>query len=43
MSLFVDKIPESELGTNKTTAAVMAGKPALHYWDARGRMECIRW
>ncbi|CAO2634232.1 Glutathione S-transferase A1 [Lemmus lemmus] len=21
----------------------MAGKPVLHYWDARGRMECIRW
>ncbi|XP_021512126.1 glutathione S-transferase A2-like [Meriones unguiculatus] len=21
----------------------MAGKPVLHYFDARGRMECIRW
>lgn len=21
----------------------MAGKPTLHYFDARGRMECIRW
>ncbi|XP_049982641.1 glutathione S-transferase A2-like isoform X3 [Alexandromys fortis] len=21
----------------------MAGKPVLHYWNARGRMECIRW
>ncbi|XP_005347757.1 glutathione S-transferase alpha-2-like [Microtus ochrogaster] len=21
----------------------MSGKPLLHYWNARGRMECIRW
>ncbi|XP_057556256.1 glutathione S-transferase A2-like [Hippopotamus amphibius kiboko] len=21
----------------------MAGKPKLHYFDARGRMECVRW
>ncbi|KAK7817088.1 hypothetical protein U0070_001800 [Myodes glareolus] len=27
----------------ETTVAAMAGKPVLYYWDARGRMECIRW
>ena len=21
----------------------MAGKPKLHYFNGRGRMECIRW
>ncbi|XP_021063477.2 glutathione S-transferase A2 [Mus pahari] len=27
----------------RTAVAAMAGKPVLHYFNARGRMECIRW
>ncbi|KAM7337265.1 hypothetical protein ACRRTK_003384 [Alexandromys fortis] len=33
----------SHLRTSETIAAAMAGKPVLHYWDTRGKMECIRW
>ncbi|CAO2634250.1 Glutathione S-transferase A1 [Lemmus lemmus] len=29
--------------TSETTVAAMAGKPVLHYFNGRGRMECIRW
>ncbi|KAL6086275.1 hypothetical protein STEG23_007284, partial [Scotinomys teguina] len=27
----------------ETTVTAMSGKPVLHYFNGRGRMECIRW
>ncbi|KAK7801526.1 hypothetical protein U0070_003751, partial [Myodes glareolus] len=39
----VDGEEQAQLKKCKTSAAAMAGKPMLHYFNGRGRMECIRW
>ncbi|XP_054554126.1 glutathione S-transferase A2-like [Talpa occidentalis] len=40
------EVPNSstkELGLEKPESSIMAEKPKLHYFNARGKMECIRW
>uniref|UniRef100_A0A8D1SYW5 Glutathione S-transferase n=1 Tax=Sus scrofa TaxID=9823 RepID=A0A8D1SYW5_PIG len=42
MRMELETLILSEVERDQQTA-IMAGKPILHYFNGRGRMECIRW